>query len=41
MEKFMLENEYLSIEVSTFGAELQSIQDKSTGFEYLWHGGLA
>lgn len=41
MEKFMLENEYLSIEVSTFGAELQSIRDKSTGFEYLWHGDKA
>ena len=38
MEKFMLENEYLSIEVSTFGAELQSIRNKATGFEYLWHG---
>lgn len=41
MEKFMLENEYLSIEVSTFGAELQSIRNKATGFEYLWHGDKA
>jgi galactose mutarotase-like enzyme len=37
----MLENEYLSIEVSTFGAELQSIRNKATGFEYLWHGDKA
>lgn len=41
MENFMLENEYLSIEVSTFGAELQSIRNKATGFEYLWHGNKA
>ena len=41
MEKFMLENEYLSIEVSSFGAELQSIRNKATGFEYLWHGDKA
>ena len=34
----MLENDCLAIEVSTFGAELQSIRDKATGFEYLWYG---
>jgi galactose mutarotase-like enzyme len=38
MNTHILENEYLRIEASTFGAELQSIKDKSTGFEYLWHG---
>lgn len=38
MKTHVLENEYLCIEASTFGAELQSIKDKSTGFEYLWHG---
>ena len=38
MGKYVLENEYLCVEASTFGAELQSIKDKSTGFEYLWHG---
>ena len=38
MQKYILENEYLLVEVSSFGAELQSIRDKSTGFEYLWHG---
>jgi len=41
MGKYVLENEYLRIEASTFGAELQSIKDKSTGFEYLWHGDKA
>ena len=34
----MLENDFIAIEVSTFGAELQSIRDKATGFEYLWYG---
>lgn len=38
MGKYILENEYLHVEASTFGAELQSIKDKSTDFEYLWHG---
>ena len=38
MKTHVLENEYLRIEASTFGAELQSIKDKSTDFEYLWHG---
>lgn len=38
MRKYVLENDFLAIEVSTFGAELQSIRDKATGFEYLWYG---
>jgi galactose mutarotase-like enzyme len=33
-----LENDRLKVEVSAFGAELHSIFNKSTGFEYLWHG---
>ena len=33
-----LENDRLKVEVSAFGAELHSIYNKSTGFEYLWHG---
>lgn len=33
-----LENNLLRVEVSTYGAELQSITDKRTGFEYLWQG---
>ncbi|MBR6520525.1 MAG: aldose 1-epimerase family protein, partial [Paludibacteraceae bacterium] len=41
MRKYVLENDFLAIEVSTFGAELQSIKDKTTGYEYLWHGDKA
>ena len=41
MSKYILENEYLRVEASTFGAELYSIKDKSTDFEYLWHGDKA
>lgn len=41
MGKYVLENEYLRVEASTFGAELQSIKDKITDFEYLWHGDKA
>lgn len=33
-----IENNLLRVEVSTFGAEVQSITDKRTGREYLWHG---
>lgn len=33
-----LENNLLRVEVSTLGAELQSITDKRTGYEYLWQG---
>lgn len=36
-----LENDQLRVEVSTFGAELQSIRNKKSGFEYLWHGDKA
>ena len=41
MDKYILENEYLRVEASAFGAELQSIKDKTTDFEYLWHGDKA
>ena len=34
----VLENQYLKVEVSEYGAEIQSIRDKNTGFEYIWHG---
>lgn len=34
----MLENEELYMEVLSFGAELQSVKDKKTKFEYLWQG---
>ena len=39
--QYTLENEQLRVEMSTFGAELQSIRNKITGFEYLWHGDKA
>lgn len=38
MDMCFLENDQLKVEVSAFGAELQSIRSKITGFEYLWHG---
>ena len=41
MDKYILENEYLRVEASAFGAELQSIKDKTTDFEYLLHGDKA
>ena len=33
-----LENEYLKIEINEFGAELVSVIDKATGYEFLWQG---
>ena len=33
---FTLENEYVSIAVKQFGAELSSFKSKETGIEYLW-----
>ena len=38
MKMSFLENDRLKVEVSAFGAELHSIYNKTTGFEYLWHG---
>ncbi len=34
----ILENNLLKVEVSSFGAELQSITSKASGYEYLWQG---
>ena len=34
----ILENNLLKVEVSSFGAELQSIASKVSGYEYLWQG---
>lgn len=34
----ILENNLLKVEVSSFGAELQSITSKVSGYEYLWQG---
>lgn len=36
---FQLENDFLKIEVSTIGAELQSLYSKETEIEYLWQPG--
>lgn len=35
---FKAENEFLSIEVKKYGAELSSLKSKETGTEYLWQG---
>lgn len=35
---FTAENEYVSISVKQFGAELSSFKSKETGIEYLWQG---
>lgn len=35
---YKLENTLLELEVSAQGAELQSVKNKRTGFEYLWQG---
>ena len=34
--RYILENETLRVEIDSFGAELKSVQDKSTGQEYMW-----
>lgn len=35
---FKAENEFISIEVKKYGAELSSFKSKETGIEYLWQG---
>lgn len=35
---YFLENDYLKVELTDFGAELLSIKGKKTDFEYLWQG---
>ena len=35
---FKAENEYVSIEVKKYGAELSSFKSKESGIEYLWQG---
>lgn len=34
--KHILENEYLHVEIESFGAELKSVKDKNTSQEYMW-----
>ena len=35
---YTIENEYLKVQVSSLGAELMSIVNKTNGGEYLWQG---
>ncbi|MDX1285604.1 MAG: hypothetical protein R3182_11350, partial [Draconibacterium sp.] len=39
-DEVSVSNDHLTVKINTFGAELQSIQDKS-GIEYLWQGDSA
>ena len=34
----MLKNDLLTVEIDSFGAELQSITSNTTHYSYLWHG---
>lgn len=36
--RYILENEKLRVEIDSFGAELKSVKDQSTGYEYMWQG---
>lgn len=38
IKSYTIENEYLKVEVSTLGAELLSVVNKETGYEYIWQG---
>lgn len=35
---FSIENEFLSVKIKKYGAELNSVKSKETGIEYLWQG---
>lgn len=35
---YKIENEYLTCEIKSFGAELHSLKSKETGKEYIWYG---
>ena len=37
MDKFVLENEELYVEINSFGAELSRIKNKKNDKEYLWN----
>ncbi|MCX6210724.1 MAG: aldose 1-epimerase family protein [Bacteroidetes bacterium] len=41
MSHYIIENSVLKVEISTKGAELQSIYNKTTQLEYLWSGDAA
>lgn len=36
--KQTLSNDLLTVTIDAFGAELQEIVNKRTGWQYLWHG---
>lgn len=36
--RYILENEFLHVEIDSFGAELKSVKNKATGQEYMWQG---
>lgn len=36
--RYVLENESLHVEIDSFGAELKSVKDKTSGQEYMWQG---
>ncbi|MBE5877185.1 MAG: aldose 1-epimerase family protein [Lachnospiraceae bacterium] len=38
MSRFVLENEWIKLEVESFGAEIKSLQRKSDAREYMWCG---
>lgn len=35
---YKIENEFLKVEVNSFGAELKSLKTQNNGLEYLWNG---
>lgn len=36
--KQTLKNDILTVEIDSFGAEIQSIRANRSGYEYMWHG---
>lgn len=36
--RYVLENDLLQVEIDSFGGELKSVKNKSTGQEYMWQG---
>ena len=36
--RYVLENDILTVEIDSFGAELKSVKRKSDDFEYMWQG---
>jgi len=39
--RYVLENDKLRVEIDSFGAELKSVKDKTTGQEYMWQADAA